>query len=1288
MGKPAARLGDQTTHGSPLLGSPCTTVLIGGQPAWRMGDQHTCPIPNAPPPAGPGTPHGPGMTTVIPDSPSMVLIGGKAAARMGDMVNEPGAVVPLPPPNPIAAGCPTVLIATMPGGGGGGGGDKDSYCAGDPVSIFDGTVFDVTTDFELQNFVPLWITRSYRSSRSKIDGEFGYGWTHDLSCSITLKNSKVVLRQGPDEKEFDLPSAGQPTIDGPSGYAVIPTEFGYVVYCKERGQLYRFDNMTASGSFVASRIEDIYGNGLHFTYSHDGRLIEVSDRANRRLVIDYNDTHISSLRVVAPSAAARLMKRFRYDENGDLVEVSTGLGHSVRFEYDDHLLVSKTLPNGYRVFWQYDEKRRCTKTWTTDGHHSYAFEFLPDYQTVVTAANGQRELVQFDDTGALIGSSDQLGPIPHGEKCVPIVSDNRVTMLFDDEGRLLKPDYDAAGRVTALHMSSGAVWRKTYDSSGAEQTVTSPENRVARYFYDDRGRQTRIENPDGTFEEWFWDEQDNVVHIRLSNGIEWVFDHDPFGNIIAQTGPSRRPTTYLLYELFRIAEERRPDGSWLKWEFNELGSAAALTSSTGYRTVFERNGVGQIERAATLGPGGILVSESRFDFDPIGMVRAIRSLEGELFARRDVRARITSLTRTDGSEIKCEYDSANRLRQAILPTVRQTLHYNDAGDVVNVTFSDGTQIVTERYPDGRLKSLKEDLTSRQITVIRDLEGNVTGDKTAAGDVSYPLTAGHNVASIAIDGEPLSRFEWEGDVLSSIHAFGNSVHLLSDIPRYQLQTVFQNGVTQRRKFAPNGQLLSESTTDASGNRLLEFEYRYQPDGRLSSINDDGVETRFRYDPAGRLTRFENSRASELYSYDARSNLINTPWNGSHNLDEHGRIIRAGKESLNYDASGRLTDRVRPSGTVRYSYDVQDRLIRVVLENGKSIEYQYDLIGRRIEKRTDDAVIRFTWAGPTMVRESHFDASGEILRKQIRYTYFAGAQLPAMREDTQYQDGEAEVRVYFYHLDGRGVPRALTDELGRVVWSAEFDAWRGIRSTSGDIEQPLRFPGHYLDSETGLHYTIARYYDPTLGRFLNPSLGDEIAGYGAVVYCYADPVNLVDTTGENPVGGVLWIQGQLKTAFETAVQLGAGNNLTGSQLGKFVDGQMSKSIEDLNKNLQGMGSRNRVIDQAQRFEEFDPKNPSKGWGRGKPPYPESKIADAIIVEMACDFTKASPTYKDGQKGAIKKIHRGYDWSVGQPENLANDQAKYAELFTEGSTRRFQMWDANNGSVAGVLRGAGII
>lgn len=93
---PAARVGDQTAHGTPLGPGPgCSTVLIGGMPAWRAGsDTHACPLYS-------GSPHGSGIVTL---GSTTVYIGGFPAARMGDVITEAG------PPNTISAGEPTVII--------------------------------------------------------------------------------------------------------------------------------------------------------------------------------------------------------------------------------------------------------------------------------------------------------------------------------------------------------------------------------------------------------------------------------------------------------------------------------------------------------------------------------------------------------------------------------------------------------------------------------------------------------------------------------------------------------------------------------------------------------------------------------------------------------------------------------------------------------------------------------------------------------------------------------------------------------------------------------------------------------------------------------------------------------------------------------------------------------------------------------------------------------------------------------------------------------------------------
>jgi uncharacterized Zn-binding protein involved in type VI secretion len=97
MGQPAARVGDITSHGTPLAPGPgCPTVLIASQPAWRAAaDVHACPLVSG------ARPHIGGTVGL---GSSTVMIGGLPAARVSDTVIEAVG------PNVIVTGAPTVLI--------------------------------------------------------------------------------------------------------------------------------------------------------------------------------------------------------------------------------------------------------------------------------------------------------------------------------------------------------------------------------------------------------------------------------------------------------------------------------------------------------------------------------------------------------------------------------------------------------------------------------------------------------------------------------------------------------------------------------------------------------------------------------------------------------------------------------------------------------------------------------------------------------------------------------------------------------------------------------------------------------------------------------------------------------------------------------------------------------------------------------------------------------------------------------------------------------------------------
>lgn len=68
-------------------------------------------------------------------------------------------------------------------------------------------------------------------------------------------------------------------------------------------------------------------------------------------------------------------------------------------------------------------------------------------------------------------------------------------------------------------------------------------------------------------------------------------------------------------------------------------------------------------------------------------------------------------------------------------------------------------------------------------------------------------------------------------------------------------------------------------------------------------------------------------------------------------------------------------------------------------------------------------------------------------------------------------------------------------------------------------PLRYRGYYYDSETGFYLTGTRYSDPEIGRFINADgeisdVGGNALGYNLFAYCFNNPVNMDDPTGQWP------------------------------------------------------------------------------------------------------------------------------------------------------------------------------
>ena len=130
---------------------------------------------------------------------------------------------------------------------------------------------------------------------------------------------------------------------------------------------------------------------------------------------------------------------------------------------------------------------------------------------------------------------------------------------------------------------------------------------------------------------------------------------------------------------------------------------------------------------------------------------------------------------------------------------------------------------------------------------------------------------------------------------------------------------------------------------------------------------------------------------------------------------------------------------------------------------------------------------------------------------------GAAVPAW--------GQPPVTVEYYHLDGMGSVRAVTNRSGAVVRRhGYFPFGEGDGTTTG--ADAVRFTGQERDAETGLDYFGARYYASRLGRFTTVDPATDIDAalvdpqhWNRYAYSLNNPLKFTDPDGRSPKLAIL-------------------------------------------------------------------------------------------------------------------------------------------------------------------------
>ena len=109
-------------------------------------------------------------------------------------------------------------------------------------------------------------------------------------------------------------------------------------------------------------------------------------------------------------------------------------------------------------------------------------------------------------------------------------------------------------------------------------------------------------------------------------------------------------------------------------------------------------------------------------------------------------------------------------------------------------------------------------------------------------------------------------------------------------------------------------------------------------------------------------------------------------------------------------------------------------------------------------------------------------------------------------------KAGANYHYFHTDHLGTPQKLTAKGRATTWAANYSGFGAATVNTSTVTNPIRFPGQYYDSETGLHQNFMRDYDPEVGAYLEQDPYGIITGPNRYGYVYGDPVGLSDPTGE--------------------------------------------------------------------------------------------------------------------------------------------------------------------------------
>lgn len=324
----------------------------------------------------------------------------------------------------------------------------------------------------------------------------------------------------------------------------------------------------------------------------------------------------------------------------------------------------------------------------------------------------------------------------------------------------------------------------------------------------------------------------------------------------------------------------------------------------------------------------------------------------------------------------------------------------------------------------------------------------------------------------------------------------------------------------------GRWISKSRTGTAFATADAITYTYNDRSELTNANAT-IDANYNF-----LFDYDNIGNRKSYTSSESGNPVQSIYT-SNNLNQY-TVITNPAQSPTYDDDGNmLTD----GNDWNNTWNCENRLIETYNDTvGKKLEFTYDYMGRRVEKKVYTGTSgtswilstheRFVYNGYKLIEKLDGANSNAILQK-----FFWSRDTPLSVCDV------AANATYYYFTDANKNITQVVDSSENIVAKYEYSPFGTQTFATGTYAaiNPFCFSSEYYDSETGLVYYNYRYYSSELGCWLSRDPIEEEGGVNLYAMVSNNPINFYDSLGygivvkerdrNKAIGHYLWIMPQI-------------------------------------------------------------------------------------------------------------------------------------------------------------------